>query len=419
MSSTAQSSSERITCIKCKSSSSNIKIRQANFCKACFLINFITKFKSNLSKTSTPLEDERAQFMVAFSGGPSSRALLELACRFQTPSETGKLHQKYTDLQIAHIDETALFPDINEPAIISIIETYSFKSNTNKLEDIFSIDEYSNYFQTTDLSSSSNCILSHINPDIQSSPKNLLINLFKNIKSVTSREYMLTHIKNYLILKLAKSAGCQIAVVGDSSTKIAFNSILGISQGRGFSMPFDVSGESQLDPQVYVLRPLKSSLSKEIAYYNHIMGLKSVSSLTFTTKAIGSNVSLAHTTEAFMNTLDLGYSATIPTVTSTVSKLKISSEILNNKDLNICIVCSTHVSTLSRSWRSNFSLDSLDTNNKIVESDTVPKTDSDSNQVNVSEMLCYACTTLMNDINPGTVLPGFFFSKYELNNLKN
>ncbi|OMJ26294.1 Cytoplasmic tRNA 2-thiolation protein 2 [Smittium culicis] len=387
-------------CIKCKEEKSTILIRQAKFCTNCFNINYINKFKSNLSKSGSPAVDIRADVMVAVSGGANSMSLLSLISDFQLPKAS--LHQKYNSLSIGHIDESTLFPLSPESSIIEEIKNFPFKLETRKLEDVFNPELYQNFYKThekdgNDLVFSNNLIQN------MKSPSKLLLSLFDNITSPSTKEYMLTQIKNFLILDMAKKLGCHVAAVGDTSTLIAHRSILNIVEGRGYSLPFDIGAESAQDPLVWILRPLRTSTKKEVAFYNHDKGLKSFWVPSFSTMASTSNnstISLGHLTETFLVGLDAEYPATISTVASTVSKIKINDE--TSSDSPPCILCFSKISKHAAGYKLGVSVgyEKESTLNLPSSSDT-------SNLIHVQNHLCYSCIINVDNITPGTTLPGF------------
>ncbi|PVU94870.1 hypothetical protein BB559_002906 [Furculomyces boomerangus] len=403
-----ESGNQRVTCIKCKVLPSDIKIRQANFCKSCFQLNFITKFKSNLARSAAPQTEKRPNLLVAFSGGNSSRALLQLCSDFQTPGSGTKLQQKYNEMLILHLDESAIFEDQDaEKSIMEIIEKYPFKCITKKLEDVFSSSRYSKFVSKT--TNSKGLFFSHsLEKETNESPKDLLVKLFEGIKSTTSKEYMLECIKHHLLLEAARENGCEVIAVGNSATRIAVKSILMTSEGRGFSLPFDVGAESTLEEDVYIVRPLRSSLSKEIVYYNNLLGLESVTIPTFSTKANANSkiMSLGYLTENFISGLDLEYSATVPTVTSTVGKLKVNANATTNKK---CLICLAPIGDNASTWRKNVTIDSLDNTLKELKDDSskIDENIKDENLVNVENSLCYSCLSLASDTENDTILPGF------------
>ncbi|OLY79555.1 Cytoplasmic tRNA 2-thiolation protein 2 [Smittium mucronatum] len=383
-------------CDKCKVNKSTILIRQAKFCTNCFKINYTNKFKSNLSKSSSPVIDARADIMAAISGGANSISLLDLISDFQIPKTSS--HQKYNSLSIGHIDESTLFPSSDENSIMNIIKKYPFKSVTRKLEEVFESNKYNTFFKTHKRTGNDVTFSKAETEDLKS-PSELLLSFFESITSPSTKDYMLTQIKNFLILDMAKELKCQVVATGDTSTSIANKTILNIVEGRGYSLPFDIGAESSQDPEVWILRPLRTSTKKEVAFYNHVSGLESCVVPSFSTKASGSDnslISLGHLTETFLSGLDSEFPATVSTVASTVSKIKINDEIKESDPS--CLLCFSKISKHASRYKNEVSVGFRDDSESIQ---------NHADLTSIQTQLCYACLANVENLVPNTVLPGF------------
>ena len=75
-------------CVKCTIMESVVAVRQATYCKACFLVAFAHKFRTQCAKSKSPKEEqvedqvEDHKILLCFSGGLSSRLEIWIADLF-------------------------------------------------------------------------------------------------------------------------------------------------------------------------------------------------------------------------------------------------------------------------------------------------------------------------------------------------
>ncbi|KAJ9053389.1 Cytoplasmic tRNA 2-thiolation protein 2 [Entomophthora muscae] len=92
-------------CIKCKQAQPNVLIRNIRYCKTCFLYAFEGKFRSIMNRAKATNDPSMKNILMGFSGGPSSRAMLQLLHQYTSS------HNKYGELKILFIDESLATED--------------------------------------------------------------------------------------------------------------------------------------------------------------------------------------------------------------------------------------------------------------------------------------------------------------------
>ncbi|RUS33500.1 hypothetical protein BC938DRAFT_471355 [Jimgerdemannia flammicorona] len=282
------------TCIKCKTSPSVVVVRHATYCKSCFLFTFVGKFRTIIMKSKVVSQKEGERVLLAFSGGPSSRAMLHLLSDFQyiVPHETSK-RQLFSGVTICHIDESALFGQ-EEQGTLAHIEAIVRGQYPDlpfvgvRMEDVFDpnytdsgafdrvveavggpvgADEFP--IRLTPLNAVSP------SPDLTPSNATRLTALFDSLTTGTAKEDLYSHLKLTILIHVARREGCTRLFLGDTSTRLAIKTISLTAKGRGYSLPLDVATEDAVSvPGMIVLRPMKDMLSKEVGVYNRFRGLE-------------------------------------------------------------------------------------------------------------------------------------------------
>ncbi|OZJ02183.1 hypothetical protein BZG36_04321 [Bifiguratus adelaidae] len=374
------------TCIKCKTRPSTVVLRHVQYCKDCFLFATTGKFRSAFGKSAIS-NTTGHKAMVAFSGGPSSRALLHLMKGFQhVGSHQSGQKRLFDELVICHIDETAAFngsSTLDMARVVVDTEYPDFTFHGQLIEDIYE-DE----------------ALSSIDK------KEKLRQLFAQAGSLTAKEDLLWHIKMHLLVKAAQKLGCTRLILGDSATRIAIKVISFTAKGRGYSLPLEIGGDIHgLYPNLVILRPLKDMLAKEIAIYDHSQGLLNslVPATNFSTMA-PPTASIDRATEEFIVGLDRDFPSTVSTIVRTASKLKLASS-MNGQSR--CALCHMPIQSGSKDWKQRITVQSTQcTRDSAPGTLTVPE-----------NILCYACQTdlsesegwsrLADDASPSTQLEEF------------
>jgi cytoplasmic tRNA 2-thiolation protein 2 len=189
---------------KCMSCDENacVVVRIADpMCRKCFEEFFIHKFRSTISKSNVFGRGERV--LIAYSGGPSSSALLHLIAEGLSVNARRRLQFQ---AHVAFIDESSLYPDstsIRDKVTDLIANQMQYPLH------IVSIDE--NLDQDNDL-------------------KEIL---FTRTKSLTAREELLRRRKLKLLFDIAINEKCTKLITGDNCTKLAAQILSDMAQGKG------------------------------------------------------------------------------------------------------------------------------------------------------------------------------------------
>ncbi|KAI9297016.1 hypothetical protein K502DRAFT_363683 [Neoconidiobolus thromboides FSU 785] len=339
-------------CIKCKTEKSSLIVRNIRYCKSCFLYNFEGKFRSILNRTRSINDKNCQNMLLAFSGGISSRAMLQLVKNFTTP------HNKYGNILVCHIDESIVLDNCNNNVneLESIVQGYNFEYKKINLESIYQQDENEN--------------------------KRRLLELLNSLSNLTEKEDLIQNLKHTLLVQIAKESNSSMLLLGDSSTTIAIKTIALTSKGRGFSLPFEIATESNCYQGVTLIRPMRDSINKEIAMFNYFNQLSTPWLSTIYTKKPGRS-SIFRLTEEFIINLDNGFPSTVSTIVRTANKLTPSSKVDAKK---WCLLCLNPAEKDIVQWKNKVMLKKLDQigdqKEEIMDED------------GINQYFCYGCTTI-------------------------
>ncbi|KAF9151373.1 Cytoplasmic tRNA 2-thiolation protein 2 [Linnemannia schmuckeri] len=355
-------------CCKCKTAKSTITVRYAEYCDPCFLIALDSKFRTALRNARPYRVITPENMMLAFSGGPSSRALIHLFDVFHSlPPEvaTNKKQPKiYNDIHVCHIDESCLLEpaqdqdsqeDTSSGSTMgqarSIAEGYGYSFHGVAIEDIYDPEwTDSRCFEAVatlitslpkdQLTTSGQApeLLSRIIPASATNAHkeegsrlsrqekiNKLKALLGACTTLTAKETVLQHFRSSLLIQLAKRGQCTILALGDSATRVAIQIIELTSIGRGYSLPHETSLLSSWVQDCKVIRPLKDCLVKELDTFCGLNGLELIehhhAQLDWTMKTKAEIKSIRRLTDEFITGLDKEFPSTVATVCRTAAKL--------------------------------------------------------------------------------------------------
>ncbi|GAA5971348.1 hypothetical protein JCM3765_007012 [Sporobolomyces pararoseus] len=345
------------TCVRC-GQPPKIVVRATAWCHDCFLSSFQGRFRKSLEGAKTVSKNgfkayktggvtekkkkELSKVVLAFSGGASSRAMLELfkTSYYKQPEqepttisttvepdleqeeegestiEKNKKKKKkvpkpqhfpraFSECYVVFIDESELpgfGPDKTEE-IREIVETTTpFKFLPLKLSSIFSSSSSSSSLLSTSISTSSlpsKSTSSSSSSSTSSSPKSQLLSLLNpSSYSLPPTNFSTLHqtLISTLLLKTAQELkGCELLLLGENSTRLGIKTICGMSQGRGFSLAEEISieyihpspSQDGEEGEIMVCRPMGNSLSKEVGYFIKSENLKTVTIRNEDTSLIG------------------------------------------------------------------------------------------------------------------------------------
>ncbi|KAM7439858.1 Cytoplasmic tRNA 2-thiolation protein 2 [Porites harrisoni] len=191
------------TCMKCLRSQAVVVVRLNDpLCRSCFLAYFTHKFRATIGKARVIRAGEKV--LLAFSGGPSSSAML-------------------------HLDIFTLEKSAQDDAICC--KKFEKQESGNN-----SAEKLSNLFDVT--------------------------------LSMTAKEDLLRTLRCQLLLATARKEGYSKVMLADCATRISIRLLSDISQGRGADLPFDTGFSDNRHGDVTLIRPMREFATKEIALYN-------------------------------------------------------------------------------------------------------------------------------------------------------
>ncbi|GJN94545.1 hypothetical protein Rhopal_007628-T1 [Rhodotorula paludigena] len=409
-------------CVRCSAPPAIHNVGAA-YCHPCFLSVFTARFNRALSGArtvsaagfsayDTPQTGQprfsgtpQGKVLVACSGGPSSRALLELVKsthfshlapsdsnvspviahepeREQGPTKKkGKKHglpkpPPFAGCEVVYVDESSVpgnGPDRTEEVRALVAEAAPFLPFTAlKLEDVF-------------LPSSPSATPLAVNPSTSSlpavsataSPLTTTEQLHALLAplSPTSRAALHSSLLHTLLLSHARTHGAQLLLTGETSTRIAVRMLSAMSEGRGFAAGEAVAAEyvSRAPPtavdagtaDVLVVRPLALSSKKEVEYYNAANALRSLEGqkgeertvpLGSALETSAKSRTIGALCEDFILSLDASFPSTVPTVVRTAHKLGLRS---SSASAHLCAVCGLPAQPDAAAWRSAITISDL------------------------------------------------------------
>lgn len=373
---TAQSA---LKCSRCASPATLRLRKTVPSCTSCALKGFETRAKTTLElargaalwdkalKKDGPETSSAGAVCLALSGGPSSRALLNVATRSlnlpalqssmpgsaQTSSSAKRSRPvEVTRLDVVYIDDSAVIPNASDQtdAVRAIVEEQGgAQAGLNfvplKLEDIFLME--------TDAKDSSavDCIVglaehrrlaSHTTRDNSKTSKQLLVDLYQTLSSPnlprtaqSSARTRLEEIHYVLVQQLlrrtARRLDCRALLLGENSSRGSIRLMESLAKGGAHKWPIAGATSVWID-DLCILRPLKDALSKEVAFYNRAAGLNHIVNADLTVSAVLSGTagggaaekaSIGRLTENFIYSLEKGVPSTVNTVARTGAKLQL------------------------------------------------------------------------------------------------
>ncbi|KAK6092891.1 Cytoplasmic tRNA 2-thiolation protein 2 [Batrachochytrium dendrobatidis] len=396
-------------CNKCKVETPSIIVKRAEFCRSCFLDSVGHRFRGNLSKSSIP---EGSKLMVAFSGGPSSRALLQTMndyCRVD--SENNRKKRKFPEFCVCYVDQSSILDSHASDAskITAVVNSYQRELFIVSLEVVF--EEHApallkTHIGVDDTISASSSFNIELEKNAKKVDSRLLVQqMFGTLSSMTSKEDLLHYLTLHTLVREAKAQGCAGILLGDTATSVAINVISNTCKGRGLSLPADIM-DSEWYQDVHILRPMRDILSKEIGIFNRLSKLETVAHSSLTT-FMAPKASISRLSQDFIVGLEKEFPATVSTVARTA--FKIQTNHLSKKQCPLCegpVDSTDNFASIDSSaetpgypckpiceTKPSFECCSDDKTTTACCAQNVNKNE----QVNVYPLLCYACRNIAHD----------------------
>ncbi|XP_076053762.1 cytosolic thiouridylase subunit 2 isoform X2 [Oratosquilla oratoria] len=322
------------TCRKCQAGEAHIVLREKDvYCRDCFNIYFIHKFRSTIGKSKQILHGDHV--LVATSGGMSSAAMAHLIRTGLDENSHKKLRFNPTFL---HVDESCLLKTEEESKkriqkLLSEISALKFPLYIVPLEKVLE----SNSIVPT-------CITEEYSevPASDSRYRERLKNLFSTCSSSTAKEDLLSRLRMQVICYAARGLNFKKVFVGDSSSKVATNVLVEVAQGRGSQLAENVHFKA-VQSGTEVFRPMRELLQNEIEFYVKIHEVDYIDSPTLEIQG----PSISSCTKSFIMGLQSEFPATVPTIFRTGNKLVGDTETKGKEEEmdTVCLLCRSSVDT--------------------------------------------------------------------------
>ncbi|XP_022766666.1 cytoplasmic tRNA 2-thiolation protein 2 isoform X2 [Durio zibethinus] len=245
-------------CVKCKSNEPiccGIDRDDAKFCRDCFKTNIYGKFKQAVTYNAMITPSDKV--LVAFSGGPSSRVVLQFVHEMQYRAQRNYDASKDKSLPVfgvgvAFVDESSIHSFSSQEIEKAIEDIRSIVSNLAPpskelyvvpIENIFSSDGFDG--------------------------KERLKKLLDAVSDDTGKEDLLIHLQLLLLQKVASENGYTRVVLGSCTSRIACHVISATVKGQGYSLSADIQ---YVDSrwEIPVVLPLRDCSAQEL---NTLCGL--------------------------------------------------------------------------------------------------------------------------------------------------
>ncbi|CAD5120591.1 DgyrCDS9153 [Dimorphilus gyrociliatus] len=340
-----ESKKKSTTCVKCNNPAIVCIRFNDSFCKDCFILYCIHKYRSTFGKSKIVRDGESV--ILGFSGGHGASAMLHLTKEGKSARAAKKL--RYLPILI-YIDDTN-FVTTNKEMAAKIRDKVIEKMKKSELEY--------------------ECI-----PLERMVTKEFL----QSLDTLTSKEETIDILKRQLLAEIALERKCQKVLLGDSSTKLSINVVSNVVQGRGSQVAHSMKFDDSHMKDVTLIRPMRELTSKEIAMYNKITGIEVVATPSFSSKT-PKHSSMQRLSESFVLSLQASFPSTCSTLFRSGEKLEAKLK----DDGKSCALCAnrldTNMSACSALEAAEFSRQQ--TNCNTMESN------------NFLQSFCYACRNIM------------------------
>ncbi|GMI78837.1 CYTOPLASMIC THIOURIDYLASE 2 [Hibiscus trionum] len=251
-------------CVKCKSSEPvccGIGGEDSRFCKDCFKNNLYGKFKQAVTYNAMITPPDKV--LVAFSGGPSSRVLLQFVHEMQYRAQKNYDASKDKSLPVfgvgvAFIDESSTNSFASQQIEKAIEDIRSIVSNLAPPSKELFVVPIESIFSSDGI----DC-------------KERLKKLLDALGDVTGKEDLLIHLRMLSLQKIASENGYTRVVLGSCTSRIACHVISATVKGQGYSLSADIQFvDSRWE--IPVVLPLRDCPAQELNTLCSLDGLKIV-----------------------------------------------------------------------------------------------------------------------------------------------
>ncbi|CAM6129274.1 unnamed protein product [Calypogeia fissa] len=317
-------------CVKCKERTAALTVGNQSepICADCLHASLLAKFRTAVNNNGLVVSSDKV--LVAFSGGPASRAALELLTEIRSKAQSNAGAAKDRGLSVfglgaVFVDERTvlqLAPADAEGGVNEIRSMFvdgaedGIPLHVVPTECVFD-NNHTNYRRPSDNSVSSE---SNVEKEAVDDAGQKLSKLFQGINDATGKEDLLEYLRMQAVQKVAQEEGYTKVVLGLCTTRIAARVIAATTKGRGYSLPADIQYLDARWP-VPVALPLRDCVARELALFCHLSKFKTVFIQGLTTMA-APQTSLNNLAHSFVTVLQEENSSREYAIVRTTAKLK-------------------------------------------------------------------------------------------------
>ncbi|XP_075694732.1 cytoplasmic tRNA 2-thiolation protein 2 isoform X2 [Rhinoderma darwinii] len=263
-----------------------------------------------------------------------------------------------------------------------------------------------------------------------------LTDMLRSARTLTAKLELLQSLRSHLILHVARTCGYSKVMSGESCTRLAVRLLANISLGRGAFLPLDTGFSDDRYGDVVIVRPMREYSLKEISFYNRLFNVQTVFIPTMETKA-PENSSIQHLSESFITKLQADFPSTVSTVYRTSEKLNISRTEFAEENVHQerCLLCMCNLDTGVGEAASAFCATQVSQHlsQKSLRNNAVATSDPDQQCCNRGEcyerspscsssvprtqdfmpLLCYSCRVTVKDVTSLSALPPYVMQEAE------
>ncbi|GFN92363.1 cytoplasmic tRNA 2-thiolation protein 2 [Plakobranchus ocellatus] len=324
-------------CVKCGAPGVLVTRIHDAFCKSCFQVYVVHKFRSAIGKSKLIRDGEAV--LVAFSGGTNSSAMLHLIKDGLSLRAHKKLRFTPT---LLHIDETCLLGSeslewkVKQNQVKNIMLDSGFPSYWTQLEQSVMIQKdhasgMSNKGESAaDYERNGTPLLLHyisgksgmtdLSLVSSSEDAGKLRDLVRSLGNLTAQENFIQNLRNQMLVQAACQLGFSKVLTAENSTHLAIRILSDIAQGRGSQVSLDTGISDERNGEVMFMRPVRELNAKELAMYNTVFGVESVFIPTLSTMTPLAS-SIERLTESFVTGLQADFPSTVSNIVRTSGKL--------------------------------------------------------------------------------------------------
>lgn len=292
------------TCKTCGNTAHLVLRKKDAYCKTCFVANCTHKFRATLGKSKLLKPGDKV--LVAFSGGPSSAAMLRLL-RDGFSEDT---HKKLLfEPSLVYVEDSSVSGTHGD--VTDLMEESDFPYFTCRLDCLY----YTERLKLDPLTRRAEV------GDGEGAARTAFATACESFKTLTDRESFYRLCLRRLLLRLARDNGFAKVFTAETGTLLAATLLSTIALGRGAQLREEVGFLDDRDPEVLLLRPLREFSSKEVELFNEHCNVRFRPQTTPST-GCEPRASVARLTAKFVNGLQENFPATVSTVWRTGDKIE-------------------------------------------------------------------------------------------------